>query len=103
MRHSNQGMWGTGIYFAVNAQYSLGGYAYKNNDGSKSIFYVRVAVGDDITLPKNGSYKIPPEKPAASGRFAVERFDSIKGNTNGSDIYIVYENSRAYPDYLITF
>jgi hypothetical protein len=104
MRHSNQGMWGMGIYFAVNVQYSLSGYAFKNtNDGTKSIFYVRVALGDDIELNSNRSYKIPPEKPSTSGIFAVERYDSIKGNTCGSDIYILYENSRAYPDYLITF
>jgi hypothetical protein len=103
MRHSNQGMWGMGIYFAVNAQYSLSGYAFKNKDGTRSIFYVRVAVGDYIELPCNRSYKIPPEKQSTSGLFAVERYDSIKGNTGGSDIYILYENSRAYPDYLITF
>jgi hypothetical protein len=24
-------------------------------------------------------------------------FDSVKGNTNGSDIYIVYANKKAYP------
>ena len=103
MRHSNPGMWGNGLYFAVNAQYSLSGYAYKNKDGTRSIFYVRVAIGDDIQMPSNRSYKFPPEKTAIAGNFAVERYDSIKGNTGGSDIYIVYENSRAYPDYLITF
>ena len=54
-------------------------------------------------MPSNRSYKFPPEKTAIAGNFAVERYDSIKGNTGGSDIYIVYENSRAYPDYLITF
>ena len=104
MRHSNQGSWGTGIYFAVNAQYSLSRFAFKNtNDGTKSIFYARVSLGDYIELPRNQSYKIPPEKQSTSGLFAVERYDSIKGNTGGSDIYILYENSRAYPDYLITF
>jgi hypothetical protein len=103
MRHSNQGSWGTGIYFAVNAQYSSSGYAFKNIDGTRSIFYARVAVGDFIELPRNQSYKIPPEKKSTSGLFSVERYDSIKGNSSGSDIYILYENSRAYPDYLITF
>jgi hypothetical protein len=103
MRHSNQGMWGMGIYFAVNAQYSLSGYAFKNKVGTRSIFYVRVALGDDIDRPSDRSYKIPPEKQSTSRIFAVDRYDSIKGNIGGSDIYIVYENSRAYPDYLITF
>jgi hypothetical protein len=87
----------------VNAQYSLSGYAFKNKDGTRSIFYARVALVDVIELPSYQSYKIPPEKPSISGIFAVERYDSIKVNTGGSDMYILYENSRPYPDYLITF
>ena len=102
MRYSNSGMWGQGIYFAVNASYSKNGYSFKNNDGTKSIFYAKVALGEFVQLQPNHSYRIPPEKPDKK-KFAVERYDSIKGNTGGSDIFIVYENSRAYPSYLITF
>jgi hypothetical protein len=51
MRHSNQGSWGTGIYFAVNAQYSSSGFAFKNKDGTRSIFYARVAVGILLNFP----------------------------------------------------
>lgn len=29
--------------------------------------------------------------------------DSVKGNTNGSDIYIVYANKKAYPQFLVTY
>ena len=94
---------GIGIYFAVNASYSKISYSYKNDDGTKSIFYVRVAVAAETILPP-GSYRLPPEKPKTSNSvFSVQRYDSIKGNTAGSDIFIIYENSRAYPDYLITF
>ena len=104
MRHSNSGMWGNGIYVAVNASYSTGGYSFKNDDDTRSIFYCRVAIGEDVTLPSDSKYRFPPEKPGRRIKnFAVERYDSIKGNTVGNDIYIVYENSRAYPDYLITF
>jgi hypothetical protein len=29
--------------------------------------------------------------------------DSIKGHTNGSDVYMIYTNKKAYPEYLITY
>ena len=103
MRHSNPGVWGNGLYFDVNAQYILSDYAYKNKDGTRSIFYARVALGDDIKMVSNGSHQFLPGKNKAQKKFSVERSDSIKGDTGGSDIYIVNDNSRAYPDYLITF
>jgi len=30
-------------------------------------------------------------------------FDSVTGETYGSEVYITYENGRAYPEYLITY
>ena len=30
-------------------------------------------------------------------------YDSIKGNTRGSDVFMVYSNKKAYPFYLITY
>jgi hypothetical protein len=30
-------------------------------------------------------------------------FDSVKGNTKGTDIYIVYANARTYPRYLVEY
>ena len=98
MVYSNQGMWGMGIYFAVNASYSLG-YAYKNDDGKLSFFYTKVAVGQSIQLPNDRTIKLPPLKPDKK----EERYDSIQGFTNNSNIFIIYENSRAYPQYLVTF
>lgn len=103
MQFSGQGMWGRGIYFAVNAVYSKQNYAYKNNDGTHSLFYARVALGDFVQLPASNSITLPPEKPQSNGQFSKIRYDSIKGNTGGSDVFIIYENGRAYPEYLITF
>lgn len=33
----------------------------------------------------------------------IDRYDSVKGFTNGSDVYMVYSNKKAYPSYLITY
>ena len=97
-------MWGKGIYFAENASYS-NGYSYKNQDGTCSFFYAKVAVGQSVQLPNDASIKQPPLKSnvALQSGFTEERYDSIKGHTGGSDIFIIYENSRAYPQYLITY
>ena len=35
--------------------------------------------------------------------FENERYDSVTTVRQGSVIYIVYEMSRAYPEYLITY
>lgn len=95
MRFSKSGMWGQGIYFAVNASYSKNGYAYRNSDGSVSIFYARVSIGDSIQVPSDSSIRLPPQKSKTANQlFSTSRYDSIKGHTNGSDIYIVYENCR---------
>ena len=34
---------------------------------------------------------------------APQGFDSVKGNTKGTDVYIVYANGKSYPRYLIEF
>ena len=31
------------------------------------------------------------------------RYDSVEGNTGGSEIHIIYANNQAYPKYLITY
>lgn len=97
-------MWGIGIYFAENASYS-NGYSFKNLDGTCSFFYAKVAVGQSILQTSNNTTKMPPLKSniASQSGSTEERYDSIQGHTNGSDIFIIYENSRAYPHYLITY
>lgn len=90
MRFSNNGMWGKGIYFAVNAKYSDDYSHHTKNE--KQMFLCLVNVGYFKELKSNGSIKKPPEG-----------YDSIKGNTGGSDVFILYENGKCYPKYLITY
>ena len=39
----------------------------------------------------------------AKESFAGERYDSVSGQSGGSDIYMVYDHDKAYPAYLITY
>ena len=103
MRFSAQGMWGMGNYFAVNASYSHD-YAHTLARGYLQIFLVRVVVGASYNCPSNRSLRMPPEKQSkTTTMFGVERYDSVSGTTKGSKVYIIYDNLKAYPFYLITY
>ena len=98
-RFSRPGMWGYGSYFAANASYSATCYAYKTSTGDKEIFLARVLIGECIDVPPSSSLKMPPLK----SKTETGRYDSVKGCTKGSDVYVVYEHDKAYPAYLITY
>ena len=102
-RYSSQGMWGTGAYFAVNAKYSDD---YSHISGSfKQMILARVLTGDTYHCAPDSSLKMPPLKPClkVQGAFENERYDSVSGHTMGSDIFVIYDNEKAYPAYLITY
>eukprot|EP01048_Picozoa_sp_COSAG05_P025240 COSAG05_NODE_6330_length_978_cov_2.601820_1_plen_264_part_10 len=95
MQYSAKGMWGTGIYFAENASYS-DGYANTAHSGAgqRSFFLAKLLAGEEVHLPSNNSLRVCPDKPGGG------RYDTVTGTTGGSKVYIVYENGRAYPEYL---
>ena len=102
MRFSAKEMWGMGNYFAVNASYSHA-YAYSTG-GAYQMFLVKVLVGATFDCPSNSTLRMPPEKPSkTTSMFGVERYDSVSGTTGGSKVYIIYDNLKAYPFYLITY
>lgn len=101
-RHSAEGMWGRGSYFAVNASYSHG-YAHPVESNLRQFFVAKVAIGEAKDMPPNNSLKMPPPKETSDGTFSVDYYDSVTGITGGSRIYIVYETRKAYPAYLITY
>lgn len=102
-RYSSQGMWGTGAYFAVDAKYSDN---YSHISGIfKQMILARVLTGDTCRCAPDSSLKMPPLKPClkVQGAFENERYDSVSGHTRGSDIFVIYDNEKAYPAYLITY
>ena len=106
MRYSREGMWGHANYFAVNARYSHD-YAYTEDSmsrfllryGLKQMFLAIVLTGDYYVCAPNSSLRMPPIKVLSSRK----QHDSVKGNTNGSDVFMTYDNEKAYPAYLITY
>lgn len=64
---SDSGMWGRGIYFAVNANYSCPGYSWKvpGKNNLYQVFLCEVLVGDPFEAgsKSDSSLKEPPFKP----------------------------------------
>ena len=105
-RFANQGLWGEGAYFAVSAQYS-NAYAYELPGGRRQFFLALVLTGIVRSCDQNKLLRKPPLKDgdqvSKKFMFTDERYDSVRGKTGGSDIYVVYEHDKAYPAYLITY
>ena len=96
---SSNCLWGQGSYFAVKASYSDNGYAYRLPDGTKQLILARVVTGESKFMNKREKLSVPPLKPGST----KERYDTIRANTGGSEIYVVYDHEKAYPAYLITY
>ena len=92
MRYSNAGLWGKGIYFAANANYS-NNYAYVNGSERK-IFLCEVILGTCTEKTENTNSEIIKPK---------NGYDTVSAYAGNSDIYIKYENSFVYPSYLISY
>ena len=63
------------------------------------MFYARVCVGEFKKLDPNAQIKMPPVMENDSSKL----YDSVQGQTGGSDVFMIYANKKAYPEYLITY
>ncbi len=106
MRFSRQGMWGRANYFAENASYSHS-YAHVAQDGRREMFLVRVLTGDSRYCQSDHALQLPPVKQSAATAGKVQfdrpRYDTVSGKTGGSNVYMTYDNTKAYPAYLIHY
>jgi len=109
MQFAAEGLWGRGIYFADKAAYSKN-YSHtpakksqtnarqNPKKGESEMFLARLLVGKETKLAQNRSLTVPPTD-SSSGL----KYNSVTGHTNGSQVWIVYENGRAYPEYLVRY
>ena len=98
---SDDNLWGTGTYFAVNACYS-DRYSYASGN-ERCMFLAYVLTGETCECKPDRQMRKPPCKPHCKGNFENELYDSVTGHTNGSQIYVIYDNEKSYPAYLITY
>ncbi|GAA6082690.1 protein mono-ADP-ribosyltransferase PARP14 isoform X2 [Tachysurus ichikawai] len=91
----NGAMYGNGVYFAVDPQYSAQGYARPDLNGHKRMYLARVLVGD-FTRGKSGLLA-PPAKNSTS----MDQYDSV--TDPNQTMFVIFHDVNAYPEYLITF
>jgi len=58
---------------------------------------VEVVAGEGVCLSENSTLKQPPMK------IGKKRYDSVIGRRHGTWIWVVYDNARAYPTYVIEY
>ncbi|XP_063042879.1 protein mono-ADP-ribosyltransferase PARP14-like [Engraulis encrasicolus] len=95
----NGAVYGLGTYFAVNAGHSANPtYSCPRTDGTQLMFVARVLTGR-YTLGRS-DMRVPPP---VSDQQPHILFDSLVDSQQSPSMFVVFHDSQAYPDYLITF
>ena len=92
--------YGRGVYFATNFSYSAHAqYSPPDTNGTKYVYQSLVLTGQFV---KGGqSMIVPPPKPSSGG--ATSRYDSVVDNETSPAIFVVFYDTQAYPQYLVSF
>ncbi|XP_068444554.1 protein mono-ADP-ribosyltransferase PARP14-like isoform X2 [Clinocottus analis] len=88
---------GKGVYFAVNASYSAKSFSPADALGFKRLYVAlvltgRYTVGNELMndTPLRGSNK-------------TDRYDSLVDKQQQPNMFVIFRDDQAYPEYLITF
>jgi WWE domain len=73
----------------------------------REMFLTKLLVGNAVELNRDESAQKAAEcraltVPPANSRTNL-KYNTVTGHTGGSQVWIVYENGRAYPDYLVRY
>ncbi|KAM5281104.1 protein mono-ADP-ribosyltransferase PARP14-like [Ctenodactylus gundi] len=91
--------YGKGTYFAVHANYSAHDtYSRPDANGKKHMYYVRVLTG--IYTRGHSGLIVPPSKDPQN---PTDLYDSVTDNEANPNLFVVFYDYQAYPEYLITF
>lgn len=90
--------YGEGVYFASDASYSCSTtYARPDSRGNQRVYQSKVLTGE-YTRGKQG-LRVAPYKDAAKHIL----FDCVVGGGGTPSIFVIFHDTQAYPEYLITF
>lgn len=93
----NATRYGQGVYFAVQSVLSvLDFYSPRNTEGNKCVFVVKTLTGDYAT--GTPEMKVPPIKDAT----VRSRYDSLVDDVKKPTMFVIFNDTQAYPEYLIT-
>ena len=86
------------MYFAVNAQYSAG-YTSPDQNGFCKMYYARVLTGQPVQ--GHPSMKTPPSRNDPQNPSL--HFDSTVDRPGNPNMYVIYYDTQAYPDFIVSF
>ena len=105
-KFSQQGMWGKGNYFAVNASYA-DSYAHSvSGTNMRKLLVAFVLTGLSYCCNPDSSLTMPPYRDRSEQDDPTSirrRYHTVNGVTGGTSVYITYDNTLAYPAYVITY
>lgn len=90
-------MFGQGVYFAVDADYSAQRYSPPDTAGMKRVYVARVLTGR-YTRGDSSMKRTPPR-----GTDPTDCFDSLVNNQQQPSMFVIFHDDQAYPEYLVTF
>ncbi|KAL0962201.1 hypothetical protein UPYG_G00337040 [Umbra pygmaea] len=94
----NATVYGQGVYFAVNSALSVQNqYSPPNANGHKFVFVAKVLTGD--FTQGSHSMKTTPLKESSD---IPLRYDSVADKTDNPSLFVIFNDTQAYPEYLIT-
>ncbi|XP_071090725.1 uncharacterized protein [Haliotis cracherodii] len=92
----NATVYGKGVYFAVRASYS-DLYAAPDRWGDRQMFLARVLTG--MYCEGAEQMKVPPTRDSKNQIL----YDSVVNNVDAPDMFVIFNDTQAYPEYLITY
>lgn len=93
-------MYGKGVYFARDAEYSARDqYSPRDANGYKYVYLARVLTGE-FTQGGGGMLVPPPKNPSMNANIL---YDSVVDNVASPGIFVVFQDAQNYPEYLIVF
>ncbi|XP_035674108.1 protein mono-ADP-ribosyltransferase PARP14-like isoform X1 [Branchiostoma floridae] len=95
----NATLYGNGVYFAVESSFSAKDqYSLPATKHNKHVYLARVLVGE-ATIGRQGMIVPPPKDPVNK----TVLYDSVTNNVKNPNIFVIFHDTQAYPEYLITF
>ncbi|KAK7479356.1 hypothetical protein BaRGS_00029434 [Batillaria attramentaria] len=92
----NAVVYGQGVYFAVDSNYSSHPkYSPPDLSGNRHVYQCKVLVGHSTT--GNQNLRVLPQRQGSI------LFDSVSDNPQNPRIYVIFNDTQAYPEFLITF
>ena len=91
-------VFGQGVYFALDSDYSTS-YSSPDRNGENRMYFARVLTGEyerGHSLMKTPPSRKDPKNPSL-------HFDSTVDDKATPTIFVIYYDTQAYPEYIVTF